>query len=222
VTEVHPGRTITKIYVCQDRFRPQKARTDESFSGILLQEPSFHVGAALLDHRVPCLGFSLVENFYVNIIKEGLRELGIPVGPWINRFKKALYEKRELESDFIVSWEERRTRIREERYTLGDLATKIARISPGQKIVYITDIIGSPENYEKVAQLAQKADHLFIEAAFMDSEKKRASEKYHLTAKEAGELAKKAGVKQFTLFHFSPRYNHRAEDVKREALKAFR
>ncbi len=222
VTEVHPGRTITRIYICQDRFRPQKAQTDESFSSVLLQEPSFHVGAALLDHRVPCLGFSLVENFYVNIIKEGLRELGIPVGPWINRFKKALYEKRDPESEFIVSWEEKRTRIREERYTLGDLATKIARISPGQKIVYITDIVGSPDNYDKVVQLAQKADHLFIEAAFMDSEKKTALEKYHLTAKEAGELAKKAGVKQITLFHFSPRYNHRAEDVKREALEAFR
>jgi ribonuclease Z len=222
VTEVHPDRTITRIYMCKDRFKPKRIQTEESFSGVLLKEPSFHVEAALLDHRVPCLGLSLVENFYVNIIKEGLRELGIPVGPWINRFKTALYEKRDLESDFIVSWEERRTRIREERYNLGDLATKIARISPGQKITYITDIIGSPENYEKVVQLAQKADHLFIEAAFMDSEKKTALEKYHLTAKEAGELAKKAEVRQFTLFHFSPRYNHRAEDIKREALEAFR
>jgi ribonuclease Z len=221
VTEVHPDEAITRMYKCRDRFRPQKKQISESLSSVLLQEPSFRVEAILLDHRVPCLGLCLVENFYVNIIKEGLRELGIPVGPWINRFKEALYEKRDLEGDFIVSWGEKRTQIREERYTLGDLANKIARISPGQKIAYITDIIGSPENYEKAVQLAHKADHLFIEAAFMESEKKTAREKYHLTAKEAGELARNAGVKEFTLFHFSPRYSHRAEDVKREALEAF-
>jgi ribonuclease Z len=220
VTEVHADKTLTREYVCQDRFRPKKGEMRGPFSRILLKEPSFHVEAAILDHRIPCLGLSLVENFYVNIIKEGLKELHLPVGSWLNQFKKALYEKRDLDSDFHVSWEEDGEVVKEKRFILGDLAQKIATISPGQKITYITDIIGSPQNYDKVITLAKDSDHLFIEAAFLDSDKETARRKFHLTAREAGELAKMAEVKQFILFHFSPRYNHRAEELEMEAVEA--
>ena len=120
-----------------------------------------------------------------------------------------------------MTWEEKGKIIREKRFVLGDLAEKIGRISPGQKIAYVTDILGSPENCEKVVHLAGEADHLFIEAAFLDRDRDVAKRKYHLTAKEAGDLARKARVKQFTLFHFSPRYYGREADIEREALEAF-
>jgi len=221
VTEVHTDKTLTRIYICKDRFKPKETEIEEPFTGILLKEPSFHVEAVLLDHRVPCLGLSLVESFYVNIIKEGLKELDLPVGPWINRFKKSLHEKMDPMSDFMVTWEAKGKTVKEKKFILGDLTKKIARISPGKRITYITDIIGSPENYEKILKLTSKADNLFIEAAFLDSDKDVAQRKYHLTARQAGGLAKKAGVKQLTLFHFSPRYSHRSEEIKKEAMEAF-
>jgi len=221
VTEVHPDKTFTRVYGCRDRFKSKKRQIEEPFSGILLREPAFYVEATILDHRVPCLGLSIVENFYVNIMKERLQELALPVGPWLNRFKKALYESRDLESDFFVTWEEAGTIIGEKRFILGELAKKIARISPGQKISYVADIIGSPENCKKVINLSKKADSLFIEAAFLDCDREAARKKFHLTAKEAGELAKKAEVKQFTIFHFSPRYSDCEEEIKREAMEAF-
>lgn len=222
ITEIHQDNMLTKIYVCRDRFRTKKERFKEPFSSILLKEPSFHVEAAILDHRVPCIGLSLKENFYVNILKEGLRELGLPVGSWLNRFKQALYTQMDLKSDFYVTWEEKGKIIKEKRFVLGELAEKIAKISHGQKITYITDILGNPDNYEKVLRLAHKADHLFIEAAFLDRDKETAKKRYHLTAKEAGELAKRAEVKQFTPFHFSPRYSSNREEIRREAMEAFR
>ncbi|MFC1533444.1 MBL fold metallo-hydrolase [Thermodesulfobacteriota bacterium] len=221
VKEVHPGKILSRIYVSRDRFRPKERETEEPFSGILLKEPAFRVEAALLDHRVPCLGLSLVENFYVNIKKEGLKNLGLTVGPWINRFKNALYEKEDLDADFPVIWEEKGAVVREKRFVLGDLANEIALISPGQKITYVTDVIGSPENKDKIIELAKDADHLFIEAAFMDHDKDVAREKYHLTTREAGELAREACVKQFTAFHFSPRYIHRDEDIQEEVMEAY-
>ncbi len=220
VTEVHPEKTLTRIYVCKDRFEPQSEQIREPFSGILWKEPSFHVEAAILDHRIPCLGLSLVENFYVNIIKEGLKELGLSVGPWLNRFKKALYEKKDPRDEFHVTREEAGTVIKEKTFVLGELAQKIATISPGRKVTYITDIIGSPENYEKVISLADGADYLFIEAAFLDCHKEIAQKKYHLTAREAGELARLSDVKRYTLFHFSPRYNHMVEELEKEAREA--
>lgn len=221
VTEVQKERTLTKTYLCRDRFHTGNSADVKPFSGILLSEPSFQVEGLFLDHRTPCLGFCLVENFYVNINKEALRKMGLPVGPWLTRFKRALYEKQELESEFVVTWEEKGKIIWEKGYVLADLADQIGEISPGQKITYITDIIGSPENYQKVLALASESDHLFIEAAFLDRDRETARSKYHLTAKEAGELAKQAGVKRLTLFHFSPRYSHQEEDIKQEAWEAF-
>lgn len=221
VTEVHAQRTNTKTYVCRDKFAPKKGIERKAFRGTLLKEPSFSVEAGLLDHRIPCLGLSLVENFYVNIIKEGLRKLNLPVGPWLTRFKRALYEKRDLQGDFSVTWEEGRSIVREKVFVLGELAEQIARISPGQKITYITDVIGSPENAGKIIDLAANADHLFIETAFLDRDEETARRKYHLTSKQAGEIAKKARVKQFTPFHFSPRYTGEAETIHREAMEAF-
>jgi ribonuclease Z len=220
VTEVYPEETLTRIYVCKDRFEPQRQQIRGPFAGILWKEPSFHVEGAILDHRIPCLGLSLVENFYVNIIKEGLKGLDLPVGPWLNRFKKALYEERDPSDEFHVTWEKGGIVIEERKFILGELANKIAAISPGRKITYITDIIGSPENYEKVINLANKADYLFIEAAFLDRDKDIARRKYHLTAREAGELARMSDVKHYTLFHFSPRYIDMAEEIEKEAREA--
>ncbi len=221
VNEIHQDRILTKLYFCQDRFQPKETPSSRPFSGSLLKEPSFSVQTVLLDHRIPCLGLSLNENFRVNIIKEGLKDLGLPVGPWLNRFKDAVYQKKDIGSEFLVTWEEKGKFICEKRFSFGDLVNKIARISPGQKIVYITDVVATPENCRKIIKLAKGADLLFIEAVFLDSEKEKAMKKYHLTARKAGELAKKAGVRQFQLFHFSPRYKNRANELEREAKEAY-
>jgi ribonuclease Z len=221
VSEMHPHKIITRTYVCRDRFQPKKPASSRAFSGTLLEEPAFSVHGVLLDHRTPCLGLSLTENFSVNIVKEKLKGLDLPVGPWLDRFKAALYQKKDPQSPFPVTWEEKGTVLREKEFPLGELAQQIAKISPGQTIVYITDVVASHENREKIIKLSKGADLLFIEAAFLDSEKTTAREKYHLTAREAGELAKKAGVKHWQVFHFSPRYKGRAEELEREAREAY-
>ncbi|MBW1739511.1 MAG: ribonuclease Z [Deltaproteobacteria bacterium] len=219
-TEVHPTYTITQVYQCKDGFRARRAPEQAPFDGTLLAEPAFSVHAIHLDHKIPCLGFTLKERFHVNIMKDSLKRLKIPVGPWLRRFKEALYKEQDLEEDFQVVWKEDRKE-RKLTFRLGDLIDQIARISPGQKITYIVDVVFSPENIEKIIDFARHADHLYIEAAFLDAEMEIARNKYHLTAKQAGILAKKAGVKQFTLFHFSPRYAHSVQLLQEEADRAF-
>lgn len=221
VSEVHTHRIYTKTYVCQDRFRPKKEISSREFDGTLLKEPSFSVHGTLLDHRTPCLGLCLAERFSVNIIKDGLKDLGIPAGPWLNRFKTAIYQGWDLRKEFKVTWEEEGKVTREMQFPLGDLAEKIARVSPGQRISYITDVVASPENCKKIIRLARGVDLLFIEAAFLSDQAQLARKKYHLTAWEAGHLAKKAGARQFQVFHFSPRYQGNAEKITMEAKEAF-
>lgn len=55
------------------------------------------------------------------------------------------------------------------------------------------------------SEFARDADVLFVEACFLEEDRKRAGEKYHLTARQAGRLAGLAGVKRFVLFHHSPK-----------------
>jgi len=69
--------------------------------------------------------------------------------------------------------------------------------------------------------LARGSDIMFIEASFLDAEAKRAAEKYHLTAKQAGTLARKAKAKRIVVFHFSPKYKGQREILENEALTAF-
>ncbi|NVL91117.1 MAG: ribonuclease Z [Desulfobacterales bacterium] len=219
-TEVHTTHTTTRVYDCKKGFRADQEPKEARFDGTLLAEPAFSVHAVHLDHKIPCLGFNLEERFHVNIMKESLRRLEIPVGPWLGRFKEALYKEHDPKEDFHVAWNEG-GKERKLTFRLGDLANQIALISPGQKITYIVDVLFSPENAEKIIDFARNADHLFIEAAFLDSELEIARNKYHLTAKQAGILAGKANVKQFTIFHFSPRYSHAAHLLQEEADRAF-
>jgi ribonuclease Z len=209
-------------YESRNRFRHAEAPQEFTFDGNLLSEPSFSVDAALFDHKVDCLGLTLKENFSINIIKEGLRELELPVGPWLAEFKRAIYERYDPGQEFRVFWQDRDRKTGERYFTLDELKEKIARISPGQKITYITDIIGSPENIAKAVNLAMDSNHLFIEAPFLDNERDMARKKYHLTAKEAGLIAARARVKELTLFHFSPRYFNREKELFQEAMAAFR
>ena len=142
--------------------------------------------------------------------------LGLETGPWLTDFKQELYGDTDSETEFEVKASGGQT----QRFRLGELAEQVALITPGQKIAYIADAAYSPQNQEKIISLAKDADHLFIEAAFLEAHKDIAAEKHHLTARQAGTLAARAGAKQFTIFHFSPRYADQENLLYQEATEA--
>jgi ribonuclease Z len=217
ITEVHPQQTLCCKYRCAKKFQSAQDPVKQPFGGILYQEPSFQVSAVILDHNIPCLGFSIKERFHVNIIKNGLKTLDLSPGPWLTDFKQALYHQTDPATKFEVKLDRRKAA---RQFILGALTDKIARITPGQKITYITDAVYSAANSEKIVELAGGSDHLFIEAAFLDQDRELAKKKHHLTARQAGHLAAKAQVKQFTVFHFSPRYKGMEQQLQEEARAA--
>jgi ribonuclease Z len=219
VSEVHPEYILTRQYPCRNQFEQDGQTQVTPFKGKLLDEPALSVSAVILDHDIPCLGFCLQESFHININKNIVESMGLPMGPWLNKFKQALYQNESSDLTFHVPLlkEEGKTK----SFKLDDLADKIAIISPGQKITYITDVIFNKKNIATIVSFAKNSDHLFIEASFLDEHKDIAQKKFHLTALQAGLLAQKAGVKTLTIFHFSPRYTGKAHLLEKEALEAF-
>jgi ribonuclease Z len=63
---------------------------------------------------------------------------------------------------------------------------------------------------------------LFIEAAFLHEDLQRAGDRFHLTARQAGELARAAGVSFAVPFHFSPRYMDCELELRAQFEAAFR
>ncbi len=219
VIEVLPKKLITMQYLCREKFLPDRKPTTAPFNGILHEEPAFKVVAVLLDHSIPCLGLTLEEKFHVNILKDKVEELGLETGAWLNRFKQALYNKESPESEFVVKFG--RQNKQQKKFILGRLAEQITKVTPGQKITYIVDVGYTQSNVDKIIEFAKDANYLFIEAAFLEKHKDIAHIKNHLTARQAGNIAGKAYVKQFTLFHFSPRYNQQEHLLEQEAIEAY-
>ncbi len=72
-----------------------------------------------------------------------------------------------------------------------------------------------------IAALAEGADVLIHEATWLHEEAARAAADGHTTARQAGELARRAGVARLFLCHFHADLHGRLDALRREAEQAF-
>ncbi len=216
VTEVFPEHCLTREYGCQQAFQPVAPAAEKSFSGVLLDQPFYIVKGVFLQHKVPCLAFALEEKVSINIKRNVLDEMGLPVGPWLMELKGRILRNEPDDTPITVRWKEG-----EKTLPLGVLKEQAVKFTPGEKISYVADSLYSEEDARKIVELARGSDLLFIEAGFLDEDAGRAAEKHHLTARQAGELAKRAEVKRMEIFHFSPKYQGLGHLLEEEAQAAF-
>lgn len=218
-TEIDTRRRTTQSFDCRKGFAPSSPIEAPAGLPVVAEETEFTVDTAILDHQIPSLAFAVRERFHINILKPRLAELGLETGPWVRRFKTRLLEAADSEEEIEIPSADKADTF--STYTIGDLSKKITRITQGQKIAYVADAAFSPENEKKIIELAIEADHLFIEAAFLEKDRGVAGRKHHLTAHQAGTLARKARVREMSIFHHSPRYSDREHLLQEEARLAF-
>src|SRR5438132_3253229 len=108
-----------------------------------------------------------------------------------------------------------------DRRPLGALSAELITVTPGQKVAYVVDPLFSPANAAAIVRLAAGADLFFCEAPFLEEDLEQAAHRYHLTARQAGALARAAGVRRLQVFHFSPRYEGRYGEIVSEAQAEF-
>lgn len=165
--------------------------------GVFLENDDFTVTAIPVTHRGPGnFGYVFEEKSRRPFLAEKAQALGVPVGPERGRLVRGeavtLADGRVIEPDMV----------------LGE-AVK------GAKLVYVGDT-GRTDN---LRDYVQDADALVIEATFLESEADVARDFGHLTAKQAGRLAKETGVKTLLVNHVSRRY--READVVEEVRSVF-
>jgi len=192
----------------QEAFRRRPLPSPPLPGGMLLDEEAFRVESVALDHGTACLAFALQEKLRINVWREGLDRLELPVGAWLNDAKRAV--RRGAPDDELIP-------IRDDlSVPLGQLKQHALRTAPGHRIAYVVDAAFNDSNSAKIIALAGGADQLFIETAFLQEDATLAAERRHLTSAQAGMLAGKAGAARVVPFHFSPRYIGREDELRRE------
>ena len=88
---------------------------------------------------------------------------------------------------------------------------------PGRKVVVTGDTRPCPATVDA----ARGADLLIHESTFGDPEAERALETDHSTAREAGRIAREAGVARLILTHLSTRYDREPEPLLAQAREEF-
>src|SRR5258707_6409492 len=212
-----PNSISTRLFRLKRAFAAEPSVSKTTLNGVLCDERTCRVSAAILEHRTPCLGFALQEAAHVNIWKNRLSERGLPVGPWLRWLKKAVVEGRA--DDFFIWIDGTATsdgRL-ERLVSLRDLLT----VTAGQKIAYATDVSDTPANPAAIVALVQNADILFTEAARAAAEAAFATAPAPLTTHAAGVIAREANVRRVEPFHFSPRYAGEQERMLAEVMTAF-
>jgi ribonuclease Z len=159
---------------------------------------NFKVIAFKTDHIVPSFGYVLAEkNRPGKFYKDKAEKLGIPPGPLYSKLIKG--ESIEVNGKLITP----------------EMVVGLPR--PGRKIVYT----GDTRPYDKIVEIARNADVLIHDAAFTSDLQEWAEETKHSTAKEAAEIAKKAGASKLVLIHVSTRYSKDPTPLLNEAKEVF-
>lgn len=227
VREFHSDGIRTATFPATDGFQrcdgPSSALSDRTADGsfTVVRDPMFTVRATSLNHRIPSFAYALQEQFHVNVNKERLHEAGLPVGYWLKEVKQYLWQGKPDDFRFQATlYYEHRKDARE--FILGEIRERFITITRGQKIAYVVDALYDQDNEHKIVELARGADIFYCEAPYLDRDADKARDRYHLTARQAGMMAKKAGARDLVVFHFSPRYTGRGHDIEAEAGEAFR
>lgn len=209
-------RLLRARFRSMNRFRREPLDGIDAPGGLLLEDERFKVRARMLDHHgIPSLAFLFEEGTHINVWRNRLEELGLPTGHWLTELKRHVREGAPDETPIDVHWRTREGS-REETFDLGTLKRRVLEFVPGERLAYVTDVAGHEANTAQLVEFLQDADLLFVEAVFLREDREHAIRKAHLTAHQAGAIARSARVKSAIPFHFSPRYMGREHELRQE------
>lgn len=156
----------------------------------------YHIHAFKVKHNVVCYGYSVEIKRKGKFSVDRAKEAGIPVKLW-----NPLQKGQIVEAEGVT-------------YT-PDMVLGPER--KGLKVTYCTD----SRPIDAIVEAADKSDLFICEGMYAEKDKlAKAKQKKHMTFYEAADMAKRAGVKEMWLTHFSPSLV-RAEEYMPEVREIF-
>jgi ribonuclease Z len=166
--------------------------------GVLMEDDTFQLSAFPVEHRGPdCFGYCFEQKSRRPFLNDRAEALGVPPGP----------ERRDLVRGEAIRLAD--GRVIEPDEVLGDPV-------PGVKLC-VTGDVAQPSS--EMIEAIRGADLLVCEATYLDYEADLAQRFGHMTARQAGALAKDADINNLLLTHISRRYRER--EVQEEADLVF-
>lgn len=221
VRELAPdGRLQAAAFSSRDAFARQAGASREASGDVLLDDLLLRVRARFVDHATPCLAYAVEEKARVKVAKDRLAALGVSTGPWLRNLKHAVLSGAPAATPIELRWRDRSGEHAMTR-TVGELREVVLDLVPGQRIGYVTDLCFTEANVQTLVALLRGVDRLFIESVFLDADADHALRKHHLTARQAGEIARRVGARSVLACHFSPRYEGRADALSAEVQAEF-
>lgn len=196
-------RRVTR-FACMRQFVAEPQPDEEAPPGLALEEAGFEVRFAPLTHGIVTLAYAAVIPARSRVRPDVLAHQHRPPGAWVRRLK-AEADRRLARGEGLPD----------------DAPPGLLEVIPEERIAYATDLRFGEPNARRVLDLARNADLFFCEAVFLHEHADTADVAHHLTARQAGSLAARAGARRFVPFHFSRRYQDDYGRIAAEAEAGF-
>ncbi len=151
---------------------------------LILETDKFSVTTIPLEHRIYTNGFLVRE-------KPALRKLNIDAVRQYPEIETWAYHNLKRGKDFV----------RDDGSIIPNSELTLPP-PPAKSYAYCSDTAYKPD----IVPLIEGVDLLYHEATFLEADKSLAIKTKHSTARQAAQIAQRAGVKQLVLGHFSSRY----------------
>lgn len=174
------SKEMLKSFVFADKYSLEVEEVSGR-SGKFIDTEDFYFRAKGMNHGVPCNAYCFKEKDRIRIDKKKLKKTSLPEGPLLQDLKKGK----------DVKYEGRKYKAKDFTYE-----------EKGKKVCFVLDTGYN----DKIVDFVKDADILVSESTFSKELEEHAKEYNHMTAQQAGQIAKKAGVKKLILTHISQRY----------------
>jgi len=173
----------------------------------LLTTRLYKLSATVVNHGTDVLAFCMSLPSSMTVNKEALSASGHAPGPWIADLQRKS-SNGDLRGSITVGGTP---------HAASALADALLTPKPGERVLYVTDMLFSQSNYARLKNLGQSGiDLLVCETNYRIQDRDKASAKSHLTTKQAALIAATLPAKQLQIFHISNIY---AEDVESSVLE---
>tara|TARA_Y100000294_G_scaffold145657_1_gene140927 strand:- start:90 stop:695 length:606 start_codon:yes stop_codon:yes gene_type:complete len=169
----------------------------KEIKGKFFENQEFYLETREMNHGVLCNAYSFIKKGQIKIDKGKLKKTKLPSGPLLKKLKQG--------KNIIYQGK---------KYLAKNLTSKEKDV----KISFVYDTLFD----KKISTFVKNSELLICGVPFHSDIEMKAKENKHLTARQAGEIAKKSKSKKLVLTHISQRYDKNLKEILDDAKKVFK